>query len=477
MKFLSFRGRTLLDWSKDVILDDLSLDNDLQDRRIDDPQTQLTDGWYTCLWQNQDYWTFYCEQISLPSMESMGWDCAASASIADLLFANFLRDAEWRSTRRAHESFRDILRTGGTAILQLFLSVAGLQLDWLYIDTLHTLDLFLTIHTAVNIMWQTYIEKKSAVQRRPGKRGRLEKDLVKDAKEHKPERKLQGKLTKEWIKSMSDCPNFKNKGVQTRYLTPYAFGLARRFHPGTLHVPVTQLFCKMCSLMSTQSHFLTDAALEEFKKAGQRMLLLHVDLHTEAVGQLRSFWKLTPKAHLVDHLVTHQSAEWGNPAYWWSCGDEDLVVMVIDIAQACHPAAMAITALVKWFLLAFDTESRWLTCDFEMLCENMGSAHFVWRTQPCNHDQHRACEVTSFCVRYKTVVDDSLSQKTIVPCPMHECGAVIDIAQVCQPAATSMTALVRWFLFLSYGNWHASWSVFRENTHTIAISWEWIGDR
>ena len=70
----------------------------------------------------------------------------------------------------------------------------------------------------------------------------------------------------------------------------------------------------------------------------------------------RRFWKFTPKAHLLDHLGEYQSAEWGNPAYSWCYPDEDLVGLMIEIAETAHPTTMAITALVKWLILSFDVE-------------------------------------------------------------------------------------------------------------------------
>ena len=37
--------------------------------------------------------------------------------------------------------------------------------------------------------------------------------------------------------------------------------------------------------------------------------------------------------HIIDHLGEYQSAEWGNPAYSWCYPDEDLVGLMIEIAE------------------------------------------------------------------------------------------------------------------------------------------------
>ena len=57
------------------------------------------------------------------------------------------------------------------------------------------------------------------------------------------------------------------------------------------------------------------------------------------------------------NLGEYQSAEWWNPAYSWCYPDEDLVGLMIEIAETAHPTTMAITALVKWLILSFDVEA------------------------------------------------------------------------------------------------------------------------
>ena len=65
---------------------------------------------------------------------------------------------------------------------------------------------------------------------------------------------------------------------------------------------------------------------------------------------------MTPKLHLFEHLCQVQVVLWGNPSFWWTYADEDLVGLAIDMAQNCHPTSLAITMLYKWLIVHFDHE-------------------------------------------------------------------------------------------------------------------------
>ena len=152
----------------------------------------------------------------------------------------------------------------------------------------------------------------------------------------------------------------KQKVPNTRHLATYAYALTKLFSTGTEYdrtkIAICQLLVKVYDIMAMSSMFLPPAALAEFRQAGQQMVLLHSKLHADcfALGERR--WKFPPKAHLIDHLVTIQAPRWGNPAYCWCYGDEDLVGLVIDSAQSCHAKTCALVAPIKWLVIAFDRE-------------------------------------------------------------------------------------------------------------------------
>ena len=44
----------------------------------------------------------------------------------------------------------------------------------------------------------------------------------------------------------------------------------------------------------------------------------------------------------------------GNPRFFWTYGDEDLVKWMIQIAEGVHPATLAASVLGKWLWCIFD---------------------------------------------------------------------------------------------------------------------------
>ena len=67
----------------------------------------------------------------------------------------------------------------------------------------------------------------------------------------------------------------------------------------------------------------------------------------------KRFWKLSPNLHQFVHLCLDQTVM-GNPRYYWCYGDEDLVRILVGIADGVHPRTLAISVLSKWLWCVFD---------------------------------------------------------------------------------------------------------------------------
>ena len=83
-------------------------------------------------------------------------------------------------------------------------------------------------------------------------------------------------------------------------------------------------------------------------KLGREICSLYAALSSQHAPNA---WKLTPKFHLLLHLVEIQIPRWGNPRFFWCYADEDLIGQVIDAASSCHPSTMAAVALYKCSLM------------------------------------------------------------------------------------------------------------------------------
>lgn len=350
----------LFAWSLNAMLDGRSPLRDWCDRPTQGGGEELAGGWQACLCQVRGDWQFYCEIFAFPKWNNavrMCWICLASASIVSLSFKRCSRDAAWRRTRFSHESYIAELQRVGGQIPELFKHVIGLRLECIVVDVLHALDLGVAATIVGNILWETVAKKMWGGSNQDANVALLEKYLRAWEKKTNAT-KLQGALTAERLRNSSGYPKLKAKGAATRHLAPYALAVARKFDSGSQHdrtkVAIAQLLCKLYNIMSSSGQFFAPDALEDFESAGRGLVQLLSGLHAASERDGVKSWKFAPKAHLIDHLATYQAKEWGNPSYYWTYADEDLVGLCVEIAQSVHTNTMAVNALVKWLILAFD---------------------------------------------------------------------------------------------------------------------------
>ena len=168
---------------------------------------------------DQGNWQYYCEVFDFPAWNGavrMCWMCAASATIAGLLFKKCSDAAGWRGTRISHEAY---LAEVGDALPSLFRYAVGLRLECVTIDCLHALDLGEAAHIIGNIMWDSIAAKSWGASNQEANAGLLNDDLRAWEKKTKAATRLQGNLTVKRLKcSKSGFPKLKAKGAQTRHL-------------------------------------------------------------------------------------------------------------------------------------------------------------------------------------------------------------------------------------------------------------------
>ena len=87
---------------------------------------------------------------------------------------------------------------------------------------------------------------------------------------------------------------------------------------------------------------------------------MYSQLSSEASDEGRKRWRFSPKHHLFLHLCEWQAIEIGNPRFYWTYADEDLVGKMIECARSCHPRTMAAIALYKWLCLLMILEPKLL---------------------------------------------------------------------------------------------------------------------
>jgi hypothetical protein len=318
-------------------------------------------GWRATLSQVRGDWAFFCEIFRFPQWNAkdyMCWCCRASSSTAETFWTDVGPNAGWRHTLYTHESYLEHLAAMGLAIPVLFLLIIGFRLECCMVDILHAMDLGWQAHILGNVFWETITRRNFGGANIKDNVTLLEKDMHNFYTRSKTSCRLQGGLNPQRIRKDGGYPKLKSKGAAARHLAPYALELARKFNDNSEHDRIKIALCQntvqFYEILNNNSQFFTDSVQIKFASTTQQMAILYNYLHSEAFQNGIRTWRMVPKVHCVQHSAETQSQVWGNPSYYWTYADEDLVGLMIEIAESCHPNTKSVIALVKWLILAFD---------------------------------------------------------------------------------------------------------------------------
>ena len=167
------------------------------------------------------------------------------------------------------------------------------------------------------------------------------------------EKKMQGKLTLDRIRTQNGWPKLKAKGAVARYLAAFALQLAEAYL-GEREQMLCKLLVRFYDLLRENGQFLTPEAKSELPELGRSLSELYSSLAAETAATGSKMWKSLPKLHLFQHLCEWQAPAFGNPRFWWVYADEDFVGQFIDVAETCHPKTLAVTSMWKWLILIFE---------------------------------------------------------------------------------------------------------------------------
>ena len=107
-------------------------------------------------------------------------------------------------------------------------------------------------------------------------------------------------------------------------------------------------------MLADNSMFLTPVVTMELSDLGNQLASMYMQLANLSFDMNIKLWKMSPKLHCFIHLCVHQAPYLGNPRYWWTYGDEDLIGQLVDIAIGVHPSTLATAVLFKWMVCVFD---------------------------------------------------------------------------------------------------------------------------
>ena len=275
----------------------------------------------------------------------MCWLCRAGNKVRS--WRDFRQQAPWRGTILSH---LDYLGEVGVGNLPKVFLIQGFKLECVLIDAMHCIDLGVAAHILGNIFYEMSL--LPALGKNQSERVAKLWALM-DAwyKKNRVDSRLSSPLSVEDFKQSKTSPKFRAKAAQTRHLVPFVVELCVQHCVTDLDkhrlACVTSL-ASLYGLMETCERCPSKETEKEFARQGYQLITFYCALH-EAYGPER--WKLTPKLHLLDHLLHLQVPRWGNPRHCWCYSDEDLVGQVMEVARSCHPSTTPEIALFKFATL------------------------------------------------------------------------------------------------------------------------------
>ena len=225
------------------------------------------------------------------------------------------------------------------------------------VDTLHTVDQGIASHIVGNVFWLLATKRRVFGEASQLKHIRaVDKHLRQWYTDTRAESRVQGKLTIERVRIRGKWPKLKAKAADTTHLSGYLVHLMESFGTAADEqvVAVCNLLHRFYQILSNESQFLSPAAKAELPKVGSNLAILYSALSAKAIASNDKSWKMMPKLHLLDHLCSWQAIEVGNPRFYWTYADEDLVGLLIEVAESCHPKTLAASALFKWLHVYFE---------------------------------------------------------------------------------------------------------------------------
>ncbi len=293
-------------------------------------------------------WQWLCQCFGFPQWNcarNMCWICRAGN--AQKPWQDFSQSAEWRGTVREHEQYIEDL--AGSKLPRIF-QIIGFRQEGVVIDVMHCVDLGVALHVIGNVFFEIVSSKKL---------GRTQADSVKELwrdlqawykKMHVPSRLSALKF--EDFKQSGKPPKFRGKAANTRHLVPYVVKLCTQFDSGSEHdkfrLACATSLASFYGVLEACPQHMDVKSLREFAKLGREICSFYAALSARHDSKA---WKLTPKFHLLLHLVELHAPRWGNPRFFWCYADEDLVGQIVEVAGSCHPNTMAEIALYKHCLL------------------------------------------------------------------------------------------------------------------------------
>ena len=344
----------ILAWSFNVMLTGLMPVLDWLGRTIE-AAGYLAGGFRACMGQLRGDWEFFTVLCQFPKWNEklrMCWKCQAEGNNeSELKYSRFDRYAPWRATRLTHELYVWLQERANVDLPVIFQKIIGFRIEQVMSDSLHTVELGVGSHILGNIMWECVTKHAFGGSTIATNINLLDAKMKQWMKDKKIKHRFRGKLTKDKLRTDGGWPKLKSKAAPVRSLAQFAVDLAEE-HLDESRAVVARQLVRFYEILNENGLFLTDAAKTEIAQVGSRLCRRFAALSSSSVDAGIKLWKCTPKLHLFLHMC-EWDIEFGNPRYFWTYSDEDMVGQMIKAGESCHPRTMAIAGMYKWLTVVF----------------------------------------------------------------------------------------------------------------------------
>jgi len=344
----------VITWSFNSLLQGCTPSFDPDGHPISGGGVALANGWHGACIQIRGDWQFYCQAFGLAHWRNdvrMCWLCRASSIVDGLFWTDFNPNAGWRNTIWSHQEYLAMLNETSADVPELF-NIVGLRLEMIMADVLHAIDLGVAAHVLGNVFFELLpnFGNNQQVQIKG-----LHTAILTWYKLHKVTSTMYGALTLDKLRSTSSWPKLKAKAAAIRNLVPFAVELCSRFNSGSVHdtrrLELVRDLALFYDTLRDEGRILSQRARNIMFRVGTTIPTLYAHLAAEAASNNVKAWKIVPKHHLFQHLCLHQAHRFGNPRFYWTYADEDMVGHMMEVAKSCHPSTLTQTAMFKCLVI------------------------------------------------------------------------------------------------------------------------------
>ena len=285
----------------------------------------------------------------------------AKDSVPALTYRDFWPSAFWRQTCLDHEAYVELCRCEGQA-LSPWAQIPGWRLELALFDWMHTGPLGLARDVVASALC-------SMIRDGVLGGGGADEQLRRFVNGMRAWLKAKGlpvfrcSLTMESMQSSGQeypmLPTYI-KAAHMKWITLYAAHTAKTVCNGSMPSRLRSVclwaYCACAHLMENAGPHFEQAVANRWAWLMRLHLRCLQELCHRAMSVRRHVWKITPKAHVFDHMARHVEQTCRNPMYYSCYGCEDFLGKLKHVGLKCHSRTMP-TALISRVQL--NTALRW----------------------------------------------------------------------------------------------------------------------